>query len=162
MSDYPTPTNALAAVRGDAGQTFIPICGVRRSNQVLASLGVRTYAFEFGDRTARPTINPVSFPLLAGHTAEMQFLFPGYHGASAPSQALSPEQKRLSNVMVRYWTRFARSGAPTGAKAGELSWAPYDPELDNYQSLNIPEVSTIAPFGPTHNCDFWDNVLEQM
>jgi para-nitrobenzyl esterase len=162
LSDYPTPTNALAAVREESGvPPFIPICGVRRSNQLLASLGVRTYAYEFGDRTAHPTINPVSFPLLAGHTAELQFLFPGYHGASAPSHELTPEQKRLSNVMVRYWTRFARSGSPTGAKAGERSWAPYDPDLDNYQSLNIPEVGTIAPFGPTHHCDFWDNLLEQ-
>lgn len=28
----------------------------------------------------------------------------------------------------------------------------------HYQSLNIPKLGTIAPFGPTHKCGFWDSL----
>jgi para-nitrobenzyl esterase len=123
-------------------------------------LGVTAYSYEFADRSATDVSAPVSFPTLAAHTAEIPFLFPLFHGATAPVVPLTAQQQRLSNQMVSYWTTFARTGTPNSPKSGIPVWPPYDAARDNYQSLKIPRVVTIAPFGDQHNCAFWDGIDE--
>ncbi len=63
-------------------------------NQTLSSQ-VPLYAYEFNDRTA-----PFFFPELPGfqplayHTADIQYLFPGYHGGSrGMAHPLNPRAK---------------------------------------------------------------------
>jgi len=56
-----------------------------------------------------------TFPYGAAHTAELQFLFPMFHGGSGVSHPLTSEESALSAMMVSYWSNFAKSGDPNSA-----------------------------------------------
>lgn len=114
VGNYPTPTNALAAVTGDRGF----ICGTRRTHRLLRRMSITTFGYEFNDRTAHVILDkPVSFPTLAGHTSELPYIFPLFHGGAAPIHPLDAKQERLADRMVDYWTTFARTGAQLASDA---------------------------------------------
>jgi para-nitrobenzyl esterase len=48
------------------------------------------------------------------HTLELQYIFPGYHGAAGVKKPLSAHQQMLPNAMIKYWTDFAGTGNPNG------------------------------------------------
>ncbi|HKN53597.1 MAG TPA: carboxylesterase family protein, partial [Amycolatopsis sp.] len=69
-----------------------------------------TYAFEFADRTAPvgffgPFV-PKGFPMGAFHSSDVAYLF------DIPMFDLNPEQRKLADQMIGYWTRFAATGNP--------------------------------------------------
>ncbi|WP_026163076.1 carboxylesterase/lipase family protein [Kribbella catacumbae] len=84
-------------------------------NRILAR-HVPTYAFEFADPATpwldSPHLQPPSSPPGAYHTGDLQYLFQtaGYPG---PQTA---KQERLSGQMMRYWSQFAHTGNPNGAR----------------------------------------------
>ncbi len=45
----------------------------------------------------------------------------------------APEDERLSEAMIAYWTSFAASGKPSAK--GLPAWAPYQPERPEAQEL---------------------------
>ncbi len=45
----------------------------------------------------------------------------------------NPDDEKLSNILIGYWTEFARTGVPRGP--GLPSWPPYDPRSDRAQEL---------------------------
>jgi para-nitrobenzyl esterase len=96
---------------------------------------------------------PVSFPMGAYHTVELQFLFPLYHGATGSIHGLSAPEQALSRKMIGYWTRFARDGSPS----------PQWPRLNtrNYMALGVQGASqeSAASFAAAHKCDFWEKTL---
>jgi len=152
FSKYPTPSNAFAAAVGDRGF----ICGARRLVRAASRVIEQTYAGEFDVRDTPVTTPKASFPYLAGHTSEIQYIFAGYHGAAGPIHPLNPAQKRLSDRMVRYWTAFARTGSPGGTPPA--SWPRYQETLDNYYSLRTSKDATVTSFGEMHQCAFWEKV----
>ncbi|MDF5752832.1 carboxylesterase/lipase family protein [Spongiactinospora sp. TRM90649] len=125
------------------------------TNRLLAAK-VPTYAYEFADRGA-PWVSgtPVvpSFPTGAFHASELQYLFAADYFAG---RTLSPAQARLSDTMIAYWSRFARTGDPNGPGT------PYWPAVD----AGEPAVQRLAP-GPSgirrtdlcreHRCRFWNS-----
>jgi para-nitrobenzyl esterase len=154
LSNFDSPSEAFAAVVTDQSNA----CPARRLNRTL-SMFVPVYAYEFADRTA-PSYAPLaSFPYGAAHTFEIMYLFPLYHGALGTLHPLNAAQERLSDQMVSYWTTFARHGDPNSPETP--FWLQYYSELDNYQSLNIPNPVTITSFADDHQCDFWDSLVEQ-
>jgi para-nitrobenzyl esterase len=148
-ANYGSPSEALAAAATASGFA----CGTRRAVRILAPQ-IRTWAYEFRDRTAPFYFPRASFAYGAGHTLELQYIFPGFHGASGVPQRFRAPQQRLSNAMIAYWTSFARNGDP--ATAGVTRWAPYDVQRDNYQSLDPEGPREVLDFRDVHKCAFWD------
>ena len=89
----------------------------------------------------------LSFKSGAAHTSELPYLFtmPG-------SAALSPAQRGLADTMVRYWTRFARTGNPNEAAA--TAWPAYTAANDAYLSL-APSIAVTTNFATDHQCAVW-------
>lgn len=139
---------AIAAIGTDA----LFACPGRRAARSLSQF-VPTYAYEFDDPNAPQLfIPPASFPYGAYHASEVQYLFdvPNQTGA-AP---LNADQQQLADTMKRYWTQFARSGAPNAP--GTPFWPPYTVSNDTYMSLVPPTPTADTGFAADHKCAFWD------
>lgn len=112
------------------------------------------YAYEFADPAASSPAALLPGDLAGGatHGSEVPYLFdltPGQPG-------FTPEQQRLADQMIGYWTRFAATGDP-GA-AGDQPWPPF---------AERGEILTLAPgdpgttirsavsFADMHHCDLW-------
>ncbi|MEV4746063.1 carboxylesterase family protein [Streptosporangium sp. NPDC049248] len=157
LAEYPpdahggSPLQTVAAVMSDLDWAW-----PARDTDLLLARHVPTFSYEFTDRTA-----PELFPLpngirpLASHGSELSFLF-GVGWESAP---LTPEQRRLGDTMIDYWSRFAAAGDPN--RPGLPVWkrvrpghgTPYVQELS-------PGRDGIRPFdrASAHNLGFWDEL----
>jgi para-nitrobenzyl esterase len=151
VADYASPSLAAIAM----AQAW-KACTARLLNREWVKY-VPLYAYEFRDRTAPSYFSPVSYPMGAYHTAELQYLFPLFHGGQGTSHPLNAEQERLSDEMVSYWTAFARNGAP--GRAGLPSWPVYSAERDNVQVLDLSGSKTIDGYGKEYDCAMWDGIL---
>ncbi len=151
LSDFPYPSNALAAVQTDS--TW-PCQSRRIALRFLTEHKVPVWAYAFADRTAPAYDPPVSFFYWAGHTFELQYLFKGFHGAAGTPHALNRAQEKLSDDMVSYWTEFARTGDPNSR--GSPYWPRYTQKYDNYQLLDLPRPRVTLTFAELHKCGFWD------
>ncbi len=150
LGDYASPSAALAAIWTD----YTWSCTGLSTDRLLAR-SVPTYAFEFADKQA-PWFSdwtPPSFPTGAYHAAELQYLFTGAYS----SAQLSPAQRRLSDQMISYWTRFAHTGDPNGPTTPR--WPTFRPTSEHTQSL-APGPHGIKPVNldRTHRCDFWQSL----
>jgi len=98
----------------------------------------------------------------AYHTSELQYLFPLFRGGQGTAHPLNTEQEKLSDAMVDYWTNFARSGSPNGARSGEgpPAWNRYSVAEDNVQILDLPAPRAATPgYGRENACELWDTIL---
>ena len=132
------------------------ISGGTRDEHRLLAQQVPVYAYEFADRQAPMYLPfPDDFPPGAFHAAEVPYLFP-----DQPFQAAStPEQRRLSDQMMRYWASFARTGDPNGPDLPP--WPPFD------DARPVPHVQSLAPgpdgirpvdYAAEHQLDFWSSL----
>ena len=151
LSAYRSPNLAWATVLTDrmwARSTF--------TQHRLLAQQVPLYAYEFADRQAPMYLPfPDDFPPGAFHAAEVPYLFP-----DQPFQAAStPEQRRLSDQMMRYWASFARTGDPNGPDLPP--WSPFD------DARPVPHVQSLAPgpdgirpvdYAAEHQLDFWSSL----
>src|SRR5262245_49533859 len=147
LADYPSPSVALGAV----GTDVVFSCNARISSRLLSQF-VPTYQYEFNDPTA-PMLYfpPGSFPTGAYHASELTYIF-DLTGTPVSSPGLTPAQQDLSDAMVGYWTRFARSGNPNSADGP--TWPPYGTS-DQFQSLRPSTPTTGTGFATDHKCAFW-------
>lgn len=151
LKNFNSPSEALAAAFGDdlfssSAQDF----------NVAVSKYVPTYAYEFADENA-PNFLHVSFPYGAYHTAEIQYLFPGYKGAyTGKAPGLNRAQQELSSDMIAYWTAFAKTGNPNNPDAPR--WQAFT-STERVQSLNTPISSDTKNFAHDHLCPFWNQVF---
>jgi len=145
LSNFASPSLAVGALVTD----LIFACPARVVDQLL-SAQVPTFAYEFNDTNAPEIyLPPVSFPFGATHGSELQYLF-----KVPQSPPLNTMQRKLSTKMVRYWTQFARSGDPSSFEDAPF-WAPYNPAVDEFQSLVPPSPQGELDFAADHQCDFW-------
>jgi len=70
----------------------------------------------------------------AFHAAELSFV----HGTSTPILPLDEKDKVLSAHMIKYWTRFAKTGNPNGE--GSPQWSEFDPEYPQWMNLGIADM----------------------
>ncbi|NKZ09132.1 carboxylesterase family protein [Actinomadura latina] len=147
--DYPDPRIALATIQTDAGGA-LSSCLHQDAFRLLKRAGVPVYAYQFADRTAPPLIDVPGFEEGAEHATELTFLFPGLLGE------LNPQQARLSDAMVAYWTSFAHDGRPRATHA---------PDWPRFRSSG--DVLSLAPgtdgihrtdTAETSNCSFWNSL----
>jgi para-nitrobenzyl esterase len=122
------------------------------------------FAYEFSDEDAPEIfLAPVSYPYGAAHGSELQYFFPAKdltHLIRGPEK-LDADQRNLSEMMMRYWTQFAKKGDPNGPLTPD--WPRYSPSLDKFQSL---APLSIAPesdpdFASNHHCGFWALLFPQ-
>jgi para-nitrobenzyl esterase len=157
LSDYVNADEALAAIQTDSSFA----CPARLADQVLSNY-VPVFAYEFNDEDAPEIfLPPVSFPYGAAHESELQYFFPAEDltHMPGPPQQLRPDQRRLSRMMIRYWTRFARNGDPNGP--GNPKWDEYAAGLDEFQSLEPRFLGREFNFAPSHRCVFWTGLFSQ-
>jgi para-nitrobenzyl esterase len=122
---------------------------------------VAVYAYEFNDPKAPNTMVANAYlDLRAYHSAEIQYVFQTrFPSNPKPGPApLSPGQLKLSDRMMTYWTRFAASGRPDGARP---KWAPYQGAQDQVLSFAPGNIGYQADFAKQHHCAFWDSFNPQ-
>ncbi len=154
LASYPSPS--LAEIAMAQGQKS---CTARFMEQSWSKY-VPVYAYEFQDRTAPSYFEPVSYPMRAFHTAELQYLFPLFHGGQGTPHLLNAQQERLSDSLVDYWTTFAKYGAPNGPGKEELpEWPRYSVDKDNIQALDLPGQRQVGRYGEMYDCAFWDPII---
>ncbi|MEW6145875.1 MAG: carboxylesterase/lipase family protein [Thermodesulfobacteriota bacterium] len=85
------------------------------------------------------------------HAAELSFVF---HTPESRRGNFTPRENELSNLMIGYWTGFAKSLRPAG---NTNAW----PEFNPY-SLNLIFVTPVnaieAKPDTTSDCEFWDGI----
>ena len=146
LGNYDSPSEALAAALTDS----LFACTARAMNQALSGK-IPVYAYEFSDRTAPSYVGATSFPLLAAHTYELAYVFPGFRGAGDVHVKLNSLQERLSYQMVSYFANVAT------LVRGDDTWTSFDVKKDNYMTFSAPKASMISTrFSDAHHCSFWD------
>jgi para-nitrobenzyl esterase len=160
LASYKSPQLARNAVGTDSA-----VCPQLMVNRILAPQ-TPVYAYEFNDPTAPFFFPPLpGFEPMAYHTADIQYLFTGWHGGpKGLTHALNPRQQKLSDALILAWTNFARTGDPNGP--GAPRWPRFKPEGGKpglYLSERLPEsvVITDAAFEADHRCAFWAKVRPQ-
>ncbi|HAV1777324.1 TPA: carboxylesterase family protein [Enterobacter hormaechei subsp. steigerwaltii] len=151
MKEYPisASTDAVEAFSAAATDSMFSCPGRAMHSAISATNPV--YAYEFSDRTAPSYISPTTFPMLAAHTFELAYVFPGFHGGSDAKITLNPLQAELSRQMVAY---FADGST---MKNTEHTWPRFDPAKNNYMTFVLPSSRMISGhYTRTHHCDFWD------
>jgi para-nitrobenzyl esterase len=156
LSAFKSPQLAWNRVGTDSG-----ICNQRRLDKTLASQ-IPVYAYEFADKTAPFFFPPLpGFEALSYHTADIQYVFPMWHGGPLGKTApLNPQQAKLSDQIVTAWANFARTGNPNGS--GNTPWPRYTAAADQPAWLiqDVPASSTLTDtqYSALRHCDFWDSV----
>lgn len=155
LSSYDSPMLAYDALSTDAGA-----CRALKVERTL-SRWVPFYAYQFNYRDAPYYFPPMpGFQALAAHTIDIQFLFPLWHGGIlGVSHPLNAAETALSDQLVGYWTKFAKSGNPNGS--GDSPWPRFHPESGPLLLQDIPNSTTTSAdaFAASHQCSFWDTVL---
>ncbi|QIS20190.1 carboxylesterase/lipase family protein [Nocardia terpenica] len=147
LTDYGSPSRALAALFTD----YTWACTAGATDDALTA-HTPVYAYEFADPhppwgTDMP---PASFPTGALHVGEIPSLF---DDPEFPAP-LTAAQTRLSDTMIGYWTRFARTGDPNGDHAPP--WPRYQQPTD-VLSLS-PTAIHPTDLATEHHCPFWSTV----
>ncbi|WP_084151074.1 carboxylesterase/lipase family protein [Azohydromonas australica] len=150
LTEYPSPLRALAAALTDSGTVSnnrVGLCNFHLANQ-LAAPHVALYAYEFADRTApypSPIFNvPGDLPG-AAHTKELSYLF--------HQQELTSAQRRISDTMIAYWTRFAAHGDPN--VPGLPAWPVYTGDKQMVMTFEAGSVGANNGLKERAHCRFW-------
>ncbi|MGH4023025.1 MAG: carboxylesterase/lipase family protein [Pseudonocardiaceae bacterium] len=156
LEAYESPSLAWSAV----GTDRLWALATAEQNRLLAA-HVPTYAYEFADRAAPPTVRfPPGFPPGAYHSAEVFYQFDesgtGEFGATAGE--FTPAQRRLAEQLNSYWANFARTGDPK--TPGLPPWPAFGPGAPHVQSL-APAPTGIHPvdYSAEHHLPFWRALL---
>jgi para-nitrobenzyl esterase len=113
------------------------------ADSLSASEAVYSYVFDDPGAPAPEPLRAAPFPVGAGHSLELRFLFDV--GGAPP---LSPDQQRLSEEMIDYWSRFVTTGAP--------GWPAQGPgDSGERMSLQPEGNRVVANFEQEHQCPFW-------
>ncbi|GAA2604980.1 MULTISPECIES: carboxylesterase/lipase family protein [Streptomyces] len=141
-----SPALALGEVLTDSHLGRLTV----ESNRVLARQ-VRTYTYTFDDRETpwyadEETYPKPSFPMGASHTFELPYLFELEEIAP-----LDEAQRALSEVLIRTWSRFARTGT--------TDWAPGTPSSANARSFaSGPEGLRSVGLAEEYRFGFWESL----
>jgi para-nitrobenzyl esterase len=117
----------------------------RMADSLSAAESVYSYVFADADAPAPEPLRAAPFPVGAGHSLELRYLF-DVGGAPPPN----PAQQRLSEEMTDYWSRFVATGAPSS------DWPAYgNSNAGERMSLQPGGNRVITDFEQAHKCPFW-------
>lgn len=154
-TDHASPSEAMAQAIGDCG--FVNL-GNRAANRVLRRYVDDVYAYELDAPGLEAPWPEVSFAYGSCHTKDLQYLFPGFRGASGYAATWSEDDAQLAADMVGYWTDFARTGSPNGDEAARATWHAVDPDRDNVMRLAPGGCHEVDDFGASHHAELWDGI----
>ena len=149
---YPAALYGTADLAYSAfGTDVVFACNSRKAVRLLSGF-VPTYAYEFNDENAPQLfLPPVSFNYASAHASEIQYLF--NLRSQIPHPGLTPDQQKLSDAMVSYWTNFAKTGTPNFF--GTPVWTAYSSAADTMQSLVPTTPLPETGFAIDHKCSIW-------
>jgi para-nitrobenzyl esterase len=101
--------------------------------------------------------------LEAYHTADIQYVFPGWHGGPEGfARPLNRKQQELSEQLISAWANFARTGNPNGS--GSRPWPRYTAVADapGWAIQDLPGLSSATDerYALDHQCQFWNAVAQ--
>jgi para-nitrobenzyl esterase len=106
--------------------------GTRATAIAQARVQTKTYVYEF-------THTPPFFAAMdlgCTHGSEVPYVF----GVLPVAFGFREGDRKLSNQVIGYWVRFAKTGDPNGGEAEK--WPAYDPKTDEYLELDLtPKVN---------------------
>jgi para-nitrobenzyl esterase len=148
-SAYDSAALAWAAITTDRKWACSQLATTRR-----LARHVPVHAYEYADPQAPPLSPlPPSMPMGAYHSSDLWSLF----DLVGRAPALDPDQQRLSEQMIAYWSSFAATGRPAKQADGPR-WPAFE------RDGRLPYVQSLAPgdtgIGPVelaaeHHCGFW-------
>ena len=117
--------------------------------------GEPVYAYEFNDRDAPApeSLRQLPFPLGAGHSLELRYLFD--IGGAPP---LNSGQRALSDQMIDYWSHFVATGSPSASGQPEWPEIGDDRGAGKFLSLQPDGSHVVTTFEQEHQCAFWASV----
>ncbi len=155
LKKYPSPDLAYAAVFTDADFS----CPALLADSLASHSGV--YAYEFSDPNPPNDFGiKFSFPLGAAHSTELQYVFQRIPFLDTVPP-FTRAQLALSDLMIRYWTRFAATGNPNGGPGTAPHWPRWTGAAGQFQEL-VPSKTkpeAFATFYTFHKCGFWASIL---
>ena len=163
MTRYPV-TKAGAQMAWDSAHSDSMACRGTYTAPAIAG-HAPLYMYLFNDRTAQTYFPRMpGFQPLAYHTADIPYVFIGYHGGpDGVPITLTPAQAKLSDRLVDAWSNFARSGNPNGASdtpSKMESWPRWKKDGAAYLVQDAKwATQTHAEFIAARNCGFWNTIL---
>lgn len=128
-----------AATDGEVESTLISLvtdlfftCPSRFAARRMAKAGAPAWLYHF------TRVRPGGKTLGAYHGAEIAYAF-GTLEAWLPN---TEEDRALSDVMMRYWVRFAETGDPN--QPGLPNWSAHTAESDRYLELDTPPAARVG------------------
>jgi para-nitrobenzyl esterase len=158
MAQYPS-TKAGAQMAWDSAHSDAMACRGAYTAPAIAG-HAPLYMYLFNDRTAQTYFPKMpGFQPLAYHTADIPYLFIGYHGGPEGLPiTLTPAQAKLSDRLVDAWANFARTGNPNSG--GNAPWPRWKKDGAAYLVQDAGWApQTNGEFTATHNCAFWNKIL---
>jgi para-nitrobenzyl esterase len=136
---YPGPFEALSEAFGDG---FLACPTIDTASLLAAHVPAYLYQFEFPDAAFAL---PATVELGAFHSAEIQYVF------GIPTKPpFTTDDVVLSEQLMGFWTRFARTGDPNGGEA------PAWPRLDEAdQHLVLDRTIAVGSHAKAEACSFW-------
>ncbi|HEY4071681.1 MAG TPA: carboxylesterase family protein [Herbaspirillum sp.] len=162
MASYPASSYASPSLHEIAIAQGNKACTARNFDRIWSQY-VPVHAYLFDQEDTPSYLPQASYPTRAFHTSELLYIFPLFKGGQGTAHALTKAQEKLSDEMVRYWTNFAWTGNPNGAKAGP--WKPYSSAADNVMILKSPKSVMADGYGKQrytfnrrNDCALWDKI----
>lgn len=153
VKKYPSAAIAAATALSD----YNPIAGIYNCGYLeqgkLASKYIPVYEYQFSDENSPALANVPDFKLGAAHAQDLSYLFPGYNDTNAHNApALTGDSLTISNLMIQYWTNFAKTGNPNAPKQ-----KPFWPLFKNDNDVMdfLPGKIGVFDAAKTHHCVFW-------
>ncbi|MCO1661165.1 carboxylesterase/lipase family protein [Pseudonocardia humida] len=143
LAAFSSPSLALATALGDQGG-MVGSCA-QVPVHAAAAAGEPVFGYEFAEPVADVA---GTVPLGAHHGADVRYFFDSTQPGRPPAQR-TPQQQRLADRLIGWWTTFARTGSP----------GPDWPPVPDGGVLSITAAGT-APvdLAVAHHCDLWQRV----
>ncbi|HLK41500.1 MAG TPA: carboxylesterase/lipase family protein [Polyangiaceae bacterium] len=146
--DGGVPNPYQAAVTRIVGDSIL-VCSTYDSALLAAAQGSPVYMYDFDIPVDIPgVVGTMSGELYLGasHGSELSFVF-----GSSPQFATDMAQASISQLMERYWTRFAAAGDPNGGS--DLMWPKFSAMND--QRMQFTLMPSVVTGFRSAECMFW-------
>jgi len=150
---YPPSKSRAETVRQylDMNSDLCVKCPLQHLAQVIAGpKGAKTkvYMYSYGYQPRQEPWRGI-YKGFAGHASEVSMVF------GNPNLPDEPFDESLSAAIQRYWSSFAKSGAPRGR--GLPAWAPYDPVAATGPGMNltVPPAPMVFDEYRRDRCELW-------